>query len=98
MISNYHLKQLFIRMEKTTSSYPSHHQMLKNLLSEAYKTAKQGLGGDKILAEKSTVEKRLECCANCDKFNASEKRCIICGCLMTVKANLEASSCPDEKW
>ena len=78
--------------------YPSHYQMLKNLLVEAYETANQGLCGDRVIASRSTVEKRLEICSICEKFNAEAKRCTVCGCFMMVKANIEASTCPDGKW
>lgn len=78
--------------------YPSNYQMLKNLLREAYKTVNQGLCGDRAIAYRSTVKKRLEICSTCEKFDAQAKRCTICGCLMMVKANLEASNCPDGKW
>ncbi|BAZ21905.1 hypothetical protein NIES4073_27860 [Kalymmatonema gypsitolerans NIES-4073] len=79
-------------------SYPSHYQMLKNLLVEAYETANQGLCGDRVIASRSSVKERLEICATCDKFDAAAKRCTVCGCFMMVKANLEASTCPDGKW
>lgn len=85
-------------LKSSKSSYPTQSKMLKNLLFEAYKTAKQGLCGDRVLAKKDTVEYRLEICANCDKFNAEEKRCTLCGCFMMVKANLEVANCPDNKW
>lgn len=80
------------------SAYPSNYRMLKSLFSEAYKTAKQGLCGDKVLAENQTVEDRLKICSTCEKFDALEKRCTVCGCFMMIKANLEASNCPDGKW
>ncbi|MGD1910619.1 MAG: DUF6171 family protein [Rivularia sp. (in: cyanobacteria)] len=79
-------------------SYPSSSKMLRSLFSEAYKAAKQGLCGDKILAQKSEVEKRLEICSCCEKYNAQAKRCTVCGCFMLVKANIETSECPDGKW
>jgi hypothetical protein len=84
--------------KSSKSAYPKHSQMLKNLISEAYNTAKQGLCGERILADKYTVEYRLGVCSTCEKFNAEEKRCTVCGCFMMVKANIEASHCPDGKW
>lgn len=79
-------------------SYPSSSKMLRSLFSEAYKAAKQGLCGDKVLAQRSDVEKRLEICSSCKKYNAEAKRCTVCGCFMLVKANIETSECPDGKW
>ncbi|MGB3651186.1 MAG: DUF6171 family protein [Rivularia sp. (in: cyanobacteria)] len=79
-------------------SYPSGSKMLQGLVSEAYKTAKQGLCGDRVLAQKSKVEERLEICSNCEKYNAEDRRCTVCGCFMLVKANIESSECPDGKW
>lgn len=80
------------------ANYPSKPKMLQSLFSEAYKTAKQGLCGDRILAENSKVEERLEICSGCEKYNAEAKRCTLCGCFMLVKANIETSECPDGKW
>jgi len=86
-------------MGNTSSpSYPSKSKMLQGLFSEAYKTAKQGLCGDRVLAQKTKVEERLEVCSNCEKYNADDKRCTVCGCFMLVKANIETSECPDGKW
>lgn len=82
----------------STSSYPSNSKMLQSLFSEAYKAAKQGLCGDRVLASKSNVEKRLEICCNCEKYNAEATRCTVCGCFMLVKANIETSECPEGKW
>ena len=79
-------------------SYPSKPKMLQSLFSEAYKTAKQGLCGDRVLAEESKVKKRLEICSTCEKYNLETKRCTLCGCFMLVKANIETSECPDAKW
>jgi Family of unknown function (DUF6171) len=85
-------------LNSSKSGYPIHSEMLKNLLLEAYKTARQGLCGERILADKTTVESRLEICSTCEKFNAEDNRCTICGCFMLIKANIEASHCPDGKW
>ncbi|MGD1873255.1 MAG: DUF6171 family protein [Mastigocoleus sp.] len=85
-------------ISKPQSDYPSKSKMLTNLFSEAYKTAKQGLCGNTVLAEKDTVESRLEICANCEQFNNEEKRCRVCGCFMMVKANLKVAECPESKW
>lgn len=79
-------------------SYPSSSKMLQSLFSEAYKAAKQGLCGDRVLAQKGDVEKRLEICSNCEKYNSEAKRCTVCGCFMLVKANIQTSECPDGKW
>ena len=79
-------------------SYPSKPKMLQSLFSQAYKTAKQGLCGDKVLAEESKVKKRLEICSVCEKYDSEPKRCTVCGCFMLVKANIETSECPDGKW
>lgn len=78
--------------------YPSNSKMLQNLFSEAYKTAKQGLCGDRVLAQKDNVERRLKICSSCEKYNAEDKRCAVCGCFMLVKANIETSECPEGKW
>ncbi|MEA5597216.1 DUF6171 family protein [Rivularia sp. UHCC 0363] len=85
-------------MTNSPPSYPSRPKMLQGLFSEAYKTAKQGLCGDRVLASKSNVEKRLAICSTCEKYNAEATRCTVCGCFMLVKANIEVSECPDGKW
>ncbi|MEM1393156.1 MAG: DUF6171 family protein [Cyanobacteria bacterium P01_D01_bin.116] len=83
---------------QSPASYPSKSKMLQGLFSEAYKTAKQGLCGDRVLAKNSKVEERLEICSSCAKYNPEAKRCTVCGCFMLVKANIETSECPDGKW
>ncbi len=79
-------------------SYPSSGKMLQSLFTEAYKTAKQGLCGDRVLAAKNKVEQRLKICSHCEKYNSEAKRCTVCGCFMLVKANIETSECPEGKW
>ena len=49
-----------------------------------------------ILAEKSVIEKRISICNVCTY--KSGIRCQLCGCFLTPKAGLKASSCPIKKW
>ena len=49
-----------------------------------------------ILADNEKVLQRLLICEQCEHRN--EGFCELCGCLLFVKAKLEKTKCPDDKW
>jgi hypothetical protein len=51
----------------------------------------------KWLCPKSEIDRRMSICKKCDQF-CSFQRCAHCGCLMTLKAMLLESECPEGKW
>lgn len=49
-----------------------------------------------LLTDKTTVEKRLEYCKNCDSLISGT--CLKCGCYVEVRASLKDGACPSDKW
>jgi len=41
---------------------------------------------------------RLSICESCDRYLASTKQCLECGCIMPLKVRLERAKCPLVKW
>ena len=41
---------------------------------------------------------RYDICQGCDKFIKLTHQCKECGCIMTMKTQLAAASCPLNKW
>jgi len=85
-------------METKPFMYPSYKQMAKNLGGSIVKNTKAALKGEAIKANKSTKEDRLATCEGCVHYHAPDDRCKVCGCLIKIKASLQAESCPVNKW
>lgn len=49
-----------------------------------------------IMAHKQTIDRRLNTCKKCDKFDG--RTCALCGCHMKWKVALASSVCPIGKW
>lgn len=49
------------------------------------------------LAEETLYKKRLGICAECEKFMYGST-CMLCGCVMQVRAYLADGKCPNRKW
>jgi len=62
---------------------------VKAAVSHASKTGE-------VLASSDEVATRLKVCEVCP--NKSGARCTLCGCFLTLKAGLLASTCPAGKW
>lgn len=53
-----------------------------------------------MFAAKEVILKRLDACSKCDKRVVSilGVKCSECGCILKLKARLEAHDCPLGKW
>lgn len=49
------------------------------------------------LAEEALYKKRFGICAECEKFMYGST-CMLCGCVMQVRARLIDGKCPNRKW
>ena len=49
-------------------------------------------------ADDVTADYRMSLCKKCPELLALTKQCKQCGCIMTAKVKLEASTCPLGKW
>lgn len=56
------------------------------------------LFGYRVLAPVEIWDKRLDECMNCDELDVSSQQCLICTCLVDVKASLALEQCPKKKW
>lgn len=79
-------------------SYPSLFQMAKNVTKSAANFVK---GGMKLVSEEQ-LQKRLEICRSCEKFDATALngtgRCVLCGCSTALKLKMATEKCPIDKW
>lgn len=57
-----------------------------------------GLTKSLMLVEDPVREARLACCHACEHYRASDDRCLVCGCLMCVKAAVKFTDCPRGLW
>jgi hypothetical protein len=82
------------------NQYPPLLQQGKNLASFAWELVnymhqnKDGV----LFASDEIVKERLKTCAQCDKYDASQSKCVECGCYIPVKTKLILDSCPLNKW
>lgn len=78
------------------SKFPSAFQMARNLAKSAWDTAKGVASGRQILVKAEEAHRRYSICEGCE--NLKDKRCTHCGCFMEHKTQLEAATCPLNKW
>jgi hypothetical protein len=44
------------------------------------------------------VQKRLDICDACDKYQKKIYRCAECGCIVPLKVRVKKTECPLDKW
>ena len=54
--------------------------------------------GDIRTVDRSTQQKRINICFNCDMYGSFLRQCKACHCLVDGKTWLEKSTCPRGKW
>ena len=65
---------------------------------EWLKLGKAAATGQKVVASKEEIERRLSICKACEFFEASPMKCRKCGCFLNLKTRLETEHCPIAKW
>ncbi len=51
-----------------------------------------------LLHRKEVAKKRLEICADCEKYVPATTQCKQCNCVMLIKTIFASSQCPLGKW
>jgi len=81
---------------ENVSNFPSFFQMARNAAKQAWLSGKGAILGEGFLATAEKAFNRLEICKTCEFYR--DTRCLKCGCFMEAKAQLEAATCPANKW
>lgn len=84
-------------------SYPSLSKQFNNLRESfhhniTYLTNKRYREKVKLMISDEKIEERMSICRECDRYDASQNRCMECGCFMAFKARFGNESCPLHKW
>jgi len=83
----------------TEPQYPQISQQVRNLAKSVLQQIKTTAStGTVTLSSEDIVERRKICynCVYCDL--GPPERCKKCGCMLGMKINLSANSCPLNKW
>ncbi len=72
------------------------HRMCGPRVMEAASAAMKFVSSGLKLVSKEEVERRLDICKACPQF--ADNVCKLCGCGLKLKAAIESSKCPIEKW
>lgn len=85
--------------------YPSLFARAKNLMSTVlgaiYHSFSPEDGKPRVFAPKQEVQRRLDICRACPKFDPQREKCTLCGCKMPYKVELQSAHCPHpdgDKW
>jgi len=70
--------------------------MAKNLTLTFSNVLRHALKTGEVRADNVTVTKRIIECKKC--VHLVKDRCLMCGCFISQKAGLKASTCPKELW
>lgn len=76
--------------------FPSLSNQVKNLTVDIANVIAYAKLTGEVKADKDLVEKRVYLCKACPRLKNG--RCTACGCFISLKAGLQASSCPLKKW
>lgn len=86
--------------ESPPQQYPTVKQMAINLAQTAVSFVASGFR----FSPGSVFEERLRICqgdrtrSRCESYDPDQKRCVGCGCYQSIKAQIQAASCPKGKW
>lgn len=81
-------------MEK--KKLPDVLDMAKNLVATAKDVVSDAVDGKDVIASKEKINQRIATCEKCDwSYN---RKCLKCGCFISIKVNLNSSKCPLDKW
>lgn len=72
-----------------------------NILEQVINLGKAALGhlmsGMKE-ASLDLIQKRLDICKECEKYNPEKEKCSECGCYLSIKTSWDEQKCPLGKW
>ncbi len=76
---------------------PSAFRLGRSLARQLWHTAKAHSSGIPIFVTGEEYESRFSVCLGCPHLTDGG-RCVKCGCVMSLKANISAAECPVGKW
>lgn len=74
--------------------YPPLATQAKNLAASLWEWATSGFK----MASDEEQARRREICAECPKWEAAARRCVLCGCATDYKVRMKTEHCPIDKW
>ena len=51
-----------------------------------------------VFSDTEMVKERLRLCARCENVDKHSKKCLQCGCLLSLKVKLREERCPIDRW
>lgn len=94
-----HIKKTDTIFEKEKGkTFPPKLEQARNFAKAMWGTAKRGMNNLPIITTAKEGGRRLAICEACPSFDTSSSRCRECGCVMSLKSQLVASTCPLNKW
>ncbi len=80
------------------TTYPSLWDQAKSVTAAVGRVADAVVHGRKVLRNQDEQDACMAICRSCEKFDAIQERCTICGCYGDVKSRLITEECPLGKW
>jgi hypothetical protein len=77
-------------------NFPPLFKQARNLIKQIWTSGIEATKGKPLISSAEKVEARMNICKACEFFTG--ERCTKCGCFMTAKVNIDAASCPLNKW
>lgn len=77
-------------------NFPPLFKQARNLIKQIWTSGIEATKGKPLISSAEKAEARMNICKDCEFFTG--ERCSKCGCFMTVKVNVDAASCPLNKW
>lgn len=74
------------------------YQHLADQLRGMVNLAQSTIKSKKPIQTDEIYNERMDICKECEFLEKNYKRCMKCGCFMSVKAKLTEAKCPVNKW
>lgn len=75
---------------------PRLSQQIKNITLDLANVVAYAKTNGKVKADDDIISRRISVCKTCPHLD--NIRCNVCGCFVSIKAGLQATSCPLKKW
>lgn len=94
-----HIKKTDAIFEKEKGKeFPPKLEQARSFAKAMWASAKRGMSNLPVITTAKEGGRRLAICEACPSFDTTSNRCRECGCVMSLKSQLVASTCPLNKW
>jgi hypothetical protein len=77
---------------------PTKFQQVRSFALSLANVIEHAISTGQIVADRGTVDKRIQICTQCKYREPIRNRCKACGCFLAAKSGLASETCPQGYW